>query len=447
MVKKVIGEGAYGCVHNPSLHCSNETEMNQDKDIYKNSVSKFMTKRDAENELNDFVVISSLDKSNQYHLGLPKICTPNYNDPDILNDISKCRYFNKKDVMEDTTNYKLLILKYGGPDLKNFCTNYLKTFLQKDKFKNSILFWKEVTHLLEGLLFFKKNGIVHYDIKPQNILFSPTNNRMVFIDFGLMIRKGNLMDECLTSQNKLGAFHWSYPFDNGFSNIDTLNRYNISSKKNKKKFQKELTDLIVFDSKKNTLNIPIRKPKAFKILFSLLDLHDTIPSTKRQVQYIDSFFKGFNEMIKNNGPEEVINHTIDTIDVFGLGFTLQYVLNCFYLEQSITHDFFHECSELFGSMYQFNPMLRELSIETILTKYQDIFNNFEISYTNINVNKFNHVLHDSTNDSIKPVNSHLKTPKSYDYLANLDATDVPLFHSKTRKYNNIRRKKYTRRRR
>lgn len=28
-------------------------------------------------------------------------------------------------------------------------------------------------------------GVVHFDIKPDNIMFSPTFNKMVFIDLGL----------------------------------------------------------------------------------------------------------------------------------------------------------------------------------------------------------------------------------------------------------------------
>ena len=43
MPRKVIGEGAYGCVHNPSLHCDIKPSANFN---YNDHVSKLMkTKR------------------------------------------------------------------------------------------------------------------------------------------------------------------------------------------------------------------------------------------------------------------------------------------------------------------------------------------------------------------------------------------------------------------
>jgi len=41
------------------------------------------------------------------------------------------------------------------------------------------------THLLEGLKFIHDNGVIHGDIKLENILFNPKNNRYVYSDFGL----------------------------------------------------------------------------------------------------------------------------------------------------------------------------------------------------------------------------------------------------------------------
>ena len=39
--------------------------------------------------------------------------------------------------------------------------------------------------LYESLALMHKLHIVHQDIKPENIMYSPSKNRMVFIDFGL----------------------------------------------------------------------------------------------------------------------------------------------------------------------------------------------------------------------------------------------------------------------
>ncbi len=426
MVNKVIGEGSYGCVHKPSLHCSTPI----DGIDYEKSVSKFMKKDDAETELKDFVIMTFLDKSNKYHLGLPKICNPNYEDPSILNDISKCEYFNKSDVKNHPDDYKLLILKYGGPDLKNFCMNYLSEYLGKgdNRIKKSKIFWKEVCHLIEGLAFFKKNKIIHYDIKPQNILYNPITNKMVYIDFGFMIMKEDLTRECLSSDNRLGTFHWSYPFDNGFINLNKLKSYKNSNEKKKQKFQKELTDLIVYNSEKNTLDISIRKPQAFKLLFSYIDPYEEEPSEKIQQNYIDSFFDGFNEYIQTENEENVINHSIDTIDIFCLGFSLKYTLNKFHLENVLTEEFYDKCSKLFSSMYDFNPVTREMSPEKILEEYKYILE----EYTKEKNNNIESSIESNSESSKHSRTKSLSSSKYYNNLANLDATDVPLFHSKSK---------------
>ena len=54
--RKVIGEGAYGCVHKPSIHCKNGVPHGFD---YSKYVSKIMQTKEAESELKEFIVIGS----------------------------------------------------------------------------------------------------------------------------------------------------------------------------------------------------------------------------------------------------------------------------------------------------------------------------------------------------------------------------------------------------
>jgi serine/threonine protein kinase len=50
-------------------------------------------------------------------------------------------------------------------------------------------------HLLMGLKLFKDNGVVHRDIKPQNIVYNPETKKMMYIDFGLTTTKDNIIQE------------------------------------------------------------------------------------------------------------------------------------------------------------------------------------------------------------------------------------------------------------
>lgn len=147
--RKVIGQGTYGCIHQPSLHCKENIPLD-----YNHNISKLMKTKDAEKELREFVLISNLDKTNEYHLGTPTICEPNINDIETQEDVDECTRFDGYEVMEHPNKYRLLIQKSGGYDLSYFCKHYLTNF-SKENPENNLLFWLEVYHLLKGIHFLK----------------------------------------------------------------------------------------------------------------------------------------------------------------------------------------------------------------------------------------------------------------------------------------------------
>jgi serine/threonine protein kinase len=369
MNRNVIGEGAYGCVHKPSIHCKSVLETNFD---YSKYVSKIMKTRDAEKELKEFIVIGSYDKTNEYHLGKPILCQPELNDQIIDNDISNCKYIESKSVKANPNNYKLLLLKYGGPDLKAFCMSELNKYLSSKKKTKTDYFWLEVHHLLKGLKFFKTNGILHNDIKPQNILFDMKTGKLVFIDFGLMRSKRDVYNSSKLSKNFLGNFHWSYPFDCGFMNKSKYDTYKNFDPFTKNTYKEQLSDMIITNSTINTLNLSIKNPDAFNILFSYVNPDGKSPSSASKYRYIQRFFDGFNSLIDKNNYDYVLNRIIDSIDVYGLGFTLQYILNCFYRHKAINKEFFTRLSRFFHKMYDFNPETREINVDNLINEYETI---------------------------------------------------------------------------
>ena len=371
MNRNVIGEGGYGCVHKPSIHCKTGLDPTFD---YSKYVSKIMKTKDAEKELKEFVVIGSYDKTNEYHLGTPVLCQPELNDQIIDNEISKCKYIESKSVKANPNDYKILLLKYGGPDLKVFCMSELNKYLSSKKKTKTEYFWLEVHHLLKGLRFFKNNGLVHNDIKPQNILFNTTNGKMKYIDFGLMRTKKEIINSSINNQNYLSIFHWSYPFDCAFMDIAEYNKYKQHN--NKTQIKKSLSELIVTDSKTNTptnsFHLPISKPASFKILFTYLNPDNTIPNSSTQYAYINTFFDGFNKMINNNDYDFVVNNTADSIDVYGLGFSLQFMANCFNRLNALSLEDYTRLSTFFHKMYDFNPSTRVINIDILLNEYENI---------------------------------------------------------------------------
>jgi len=374
MVKErnIIGEGAYGCVHKPSLHCLNTNKNTKSKINYKNYVSKIMKTEDAEKELKEFVVIGSYDSTNEFHLGMPILCQPELNDKIINNEISGCKHIDFKKVKKDPTDYKILLLTFGGPDLKKLCNSQLKTYLKKNTKEKSDKFWLEVHHLLKGIKFFKENGIVHNDIKPQNILFDMKTNKLVFIDFGLMRSKEEIVSLSKKSDNFLGIYHWSYPFDCGLMNKNKWTAYKKLTKVKKTTYKNQLSKMIINDSKKNTFDMSIKNPASFNSLFAYINTNEEPLTDSIKHDYIEQFFDGYNNLISNNSYDNMLEQTIDSIDVYGLGFTLQYILNCFYRQNVLDLIFFERLTTFFYKMYDFNPETKEINIDNLLNEYENI---------------------------------------------------------------------------
>ena len=368
MKRLIIGEGSYGCVHKPSIHCKTPPTPNFD---YSKYVSKIMKKKNAEEELSEFVVISKFDKNNEYHLGTPILCEPDLDEANVKTDVNRCTHF-KLDDIKDPNDISLLVLKFGGPDFKALCNKYLDKYLSTNKENKTDKFWLEAHQLIKGLRFFKENGIVHNDIKPQNVLFDSVTGKMKYIDFGLMRTKKEIIDSSKNSKNWLATFHWSYPFDCGFMNKNWFDIYK-HSEKNRYKLRRQLSELICIKDTKNVFNMPIKRPEAFSILFTYINPDDTIPDKVTQYGYIDAFFDGFDALI-NSGKSynEILEIFVDSIDVFSLGFTLQFIANCFKRKNALSLDQFTRLTAFFHKMYDFNPSTREIDIEKLLEEYENI---------------------------------------------------------------------------
>jgi len=368
MKRIIVGEGSYGCVHKPSIHCKTPPKPNFD---YKNYVSKIMKTKNAQEELAEFVIMKNIDPTDEYHLGEPILCEPNLDETNVKADIAKCKHIKIDDIEANPDKYSLLVLKFGGPDLKQLCNKYISQLLAKDKQQRTDNFWLEVHHLIKGLKFFKDNGIIHNDIKPQNILFDSVTGKMKYIDFGLMRTKDEVIKSSKDDNNYLGVFHWSYPFDCGFMDKKDYSKYN-KNKSKRSSYNTSLSNMIVADSKSNPLDLPINNPKSFSILFTYINPENTVPNAATQYGYINAFFDGFNKMIEEDSYDTVLNFIADSIDIFGLGFTLQFMANCFNRENALSLEDFTRLSTFFHKMYDFNPSTRVVDIDALLDEYENI---------------------------------------------------------------------------
>ena len=289
---EMFAHGAFGCVHKPPLHCSKKTTRDID---YSSHISKLMKTKSAEKELQDFVLISKVDTKNEYHLGTPEMCEPETTEEN-LKDISQCKRFTPQEVKIDPSHFRLLILKDGGYDLSIFCKDHLEKYISSDPL-NASFFWLEVHHLIKGLHFFSSHNIVHYDLKPQNIVFNMRTRKLMFIDFGLMNTKTKIIQSAKKSELTSANFHWSYPFDNGFLNSDYYDYYLALTKEQKQEFKEKFKQYLFTDNHNmGHIRLYIKKPKAFHLLFAYIyDTEDVAVNVGDVDIFFDSFSHFFSE--------------------------------------------------------------------------------------------------------------------------------------------------------
>ena len=127
---KKIGEGSFGCVFKPSIKCkNNEIEY----DI--NNISKLMIDNEADHEMLKYKEIQKIDKEQKFHLS-PDTCIPD-DSWETKQAVLECTDSNK--ILGDYDNYKLFVMKYGGPSLTHYFRIPMEnTFENRERINN---FW------------------------------------------------------------------------------------------------------------------------------------------------------------------------------------------------------------------------------------------------------------------------------------------------------------------
>jgi hypothetical protein len=123
------------------------------------------------------------------------------------------------------------------------------------------------------------------------------------------------------------------------------------------------------DNQKNTFDMSIKNPDAFNILFSYINADVTDDD---KYDYIEQFFDGINNLMSKDNYDTNLDRIVSSIDVYGLGFTLQYILNCFYKHNALDLSVFNRLSAFFHKMYDFNPETREINIDSLINEYENI---------------------------------------------------------------------------
>ena len=175
---KVLGEGGYGCVLKPGLTCKGK-EMKTNKFITKIQLLNSTAKREL--EIGEMVKKIPLSKK---HFA-PILSTCDYKEK-VVNMVTKkynCSFFSKY----PNRKFTISRLPYiNGSEYKQ----YIHDNLDAKTFFYSVI--HGYIYLLFSLYMLNKHGIIHYDLKGENVMFDKTRNVPIIIDFGLSVIKKDI---------------------------------------------------------------------------------------------------------------------------------------------------------------------------------------------------------------------------------------------------------------
>lgn len=364
MVQKseIIGKGAFGCIIKPSLPC-------QDKKIsYKNKVSKVAISEEVLDEFNEYAIINEIDKKGKYHLGKPTKCKIKKTKK-ALKIISKCdnlmnKYLKNKSLKENFHEFEQLIMMYGGVSLKRYGLKLAKMPVNRANKSSVRKLWFEFPRLFEGIISFQKHNIIHFDIKPDNIVYDKKKNVLKFIDFGHM----SYMDESMKKGRESNFWmfrhaHWNYPLEIQYLNNSEYQRFSTMSDESKNQYFQKIVQEVYYNANTHDSDAILT---FFKSVGKYID-----PSYSENLfrVYSNGFRNFLLNTLKPQNYNYVLEKTCKTIDVFGLGMSCKEILNA--TADLIPNPIVNEMEECFFHM--FDPDLdKRYTIQEAKTHFENI---------------------------------------------------------------------------
>lgn len=186
----ILGQGTYGCVYRPEVDCKN-TDTGSTEYISK----IHQDDRSSKAEIRIGKLVKTIPRYGMRFGPIIDNCPVNYGK--ITNDeLSACKMYVRAKKKKTDVKFMSSKLKYVGKHtLGQFLDSIIVT-KQRNNAANASQYIKRITethlYLLESITELNKKGVVHMDLKNNNIMYDSQNNVPIVIDFGLSYQMDRL---------------------------------------------------------------------------------------------------------------------------------------------------------------------------------------------------------------------------------------------------------------
>jgi hypothetical protein len=207
---------------------------------------------------------------------------------------------------------------------------------------------------------------------------------MNIIDFGLTTTKKDLLTQSQKSTNQLARYHWSYPFEMFFLNKNLYMYFAKLSKEQRERYYQSILYSISGPRPRDTTGgasstvhtektTPPEYVEAIQGFYSYIFDHTT--DSEEFKQHMSGFYQTI--VIEMTIPKynAFVNNTINTIDVYGTGISLLYVLKK--TKHLLTRKLYEDLNELGNSMIS-AQLSKRIAADELLDRYESILTENDI---------------------------------------------------------------------
>jgi serine/threonine protein kinase len=175
----LLNQGSYGCIIRPSITCAGKIGSPQ-------YITKIQNRKDvSEREVNISNIIRTIPFYSKFFAPIIDSCEVNIG---VIqgDEIQQCDFIHENKENKDNKDGKYFINKIKYIGKYNIAEYLLHVFHNEPyKFINELL--RTYKNILQGIIKMNQKGVIHMDLKHNNIMIQENDKRPIIIDFGLSV--------------------------------------------------------------------------------------------------------------------------------------------------------------------------------------------------------------------------------------------------------------------